>query len=151
MNSEKDSSPTKQSNLSDWATEEINNDMNYEVRFSKNNRSLTNKNKPRLAFGYGYDPNILKNGIKDFSFSHKLDNELKLYEFQPNISYRIFNILANILKYKCQGSELRKDKTIIKNKYFVTDRNPEEIIKELNDGIKSLFKNYDPIPKSEIK
>ena len=151
MNKEKDSSLTKQSNLSDWATEEINNDRNYKANFSKNNRGLTNQNKPRLAFGYGYDPNILKNGIKSFSFSHKLDSELKLYEFQPNISYRIFHVLANILKYKCQGSELRKNKTVIKNKYFVTYRNPEEIVKELNNGIKSLFKHYDPIPKSDIK
>ncbi|KKK57770.1 hypothetical protein LCGC14_3051120, partial [marine sediment metagenome] len=92
-----------------------------------------------------YDPNIIKKGIVKYTFSHNLENGLKLYEFEPKLSYRIFNILASILKYKCLGSELRDNNTYIKNKYFITDKNPEEVIKKLNFGINEIFKRFKPV------
>ncbi len=98
--------------------------------------------KPKLAFGYGYKPDILKEGINKYKFSHKLEDGLSLYEFEPKLSYRIFTTLARILNYKCIGSELRNNNTVIKNKYFITDQNPDFIVKELNIGIKKIFSNY---------
>ncbi len=105
---------------------------------------------PKLAFGYGYDPKVLKNGIKHVSFSHELEDGLRLYEFTPKISYRIFNELAKVLNYKCAGNELRKGTTTIKNNYFTTDQDPKTIVKKLNKAIKRLFELYDPLPKYDI-
>ena len=75
---------------------------------------------------------------------------MKLYNFEPKLSYRIFIVLGKILKYKCIGSELRKENTIIKSKYFITDKAPDQIINELNIGIKKLFELYEPISKYDI-
>lgn len=111
----------------------------------ENSIKIAEKIKPKLAFGFGYDPNLLKNGILKYSYSHDLEDGFKLFEFEPKLSYRIFNKLSKILNYKCTGSELRKGKTVIKSKYFVTDRDPEEIINSLNKGINQLFENYEPI------
>lgn len=109
------------------------------------------KEDPQLAFGYGYNPEILKEGITDFSFSHALEDGTKLYEISPKISYKIFPVLAKILNYKCIGNELRKGNTVIKNRYFTSDQEPEDIVHELNSGIQTLFQKYEPIPKYDIR
>ena len=107
--------------------------------------SNENKSKPKLAFGFGYDANLLKNGILKYSFSHDLGDGIKLFEFEPKLSYRIFNKLAKVIHYKCIGSELRNGKTVIKSKYFTTNRDPKEIIESINKGIHELFEKYDPV------
>ncbi len=137
--------PTKQSDLSKWIYDKRNSDENPKYDLFNNNSKRLRKDKPKLAFGYGYDPNILRKGITKFIYSHDLGNGLKLYEFEPKLSYRIFNILAQILRYKCIGSEIKKGNTTIKNKYFITDKHPEKIVSELNDAIKELFKNFNPL------
>ena len=55
-----------------------------------------------------------------------------------------------LLKYKCIGSEIKKGNTIIKNKYFITDGTPEQVVNELNKAINNIFKLYDPIPNTKI-
>ncbi len=147
MKIKKNNYSTKKSDLSNWIDLEK---IQYSEGINNTSTNLNNLNqdlKPKLAFGYGYNPEILRKGISKFSYSHSLNNELKLYEFEPKISYRIFNVLAKILKYKCVGSELKKNNTIIKNKYFITDEKPEQVIKELNMGIKEIFEIYEPIHK----
>ena len=107
-----------------------------------------NKNsiiKPKLAFGFGFDPMTMKDGITKYSFSHNLEGRLKLYEFEPRLSYRIFNVLAKILRYKCKESEIRHENTIIKNKYFITDQEPDIIISKLNKVISRIFDNFEPV------
>ena len=148
MNNKKEIIPTKQLGLSSWVkpTNEEKKDLFDKIKIKSKNINQ----KPKLAFGYGYDPKNLMQGIKKFSFSHSLDNGMKLYEFQPKISYRIFKILAKVMKYKCIGSELKKDSTIIKNHYFTTDQDPEQIIKEIDAGIRRLFEIYDPLPEYDI-
>ena len=150
MKLEKESNTTKQGNLSNWTSKEKENNNIKENIEEDNLIQLDQKSKPRLAFGYGYDPNILKNGIKKFYLSHSLKDGLKLYEFTPKLPYRLFHILANILKYKCIGSEIKKGNTIIKNKYFITDGTPEQVVNELNKAINNIFKLYDPIPNTKI-
>jgi len=150
MKFEKESNTTKQGDLSNWTYKEKENNNIKENIEANNFIKLNQKTKPRLAFGYGYDPNILKNGIRKFYLSHSLKDGLKLYEFTPKLPYRLFHILANILKYKCVGSEIKKGKTIIKNKYFITDGTPEQVINELNRAINTIFKLYDPIPNMKI-
>ncbi len=147
MDKRKESTPSKYLDLSKWIKQEGSNNTKSERKDS----DLKNESKnPKLAFGYGYDPETLKGGIMDFSFSHNLGNGLNLYEFKPKISYRIFNELAKVLHYKCAGNELRKGATTIKNNYFTTDQDPKTIIKQLNGGIKRLFELYDALPKYDI-
>lgn len=145
MTNEKRINPTKQVDLSTWIN--LKNDKYIENPDKSQNR-ITNDNeniKQKLSFGYGYNPEILKLGINKYKYSHSLENKLKLYEFEPKISYRIFKELANVMKYKCIGSELRKNDTIIKKDYFITDENPENILKDLNRAIHKLFELYDPV------
>jgi len=151
MKIERKSISTKQSDLSNWIFWNEKNTSNFNNTDPNNNGERLLKIKPKLAFGYGYNAEILNKGIQKYSFSHTLDNGLKLYEFEPKISYRIFHILASILQYKCLGSELRKNKTAIKNNYFITDKNPKQIVKEINSGLQKLFECYDPLPKYDIK
>lgn len=148
MEKKKDMSPTKQCDLTDWL-----NSKNGDINIKGKTKESKNKDssKPKLAFGYGYNPKILTNGIKEFKFSHEVDTDIKLYEFQPKLSYRIFNELGKVLKYNCFGNELRKDNTIIKNDYFITDIDPNDIIKMLNKGIKQLFETYEPSPFYDVK
>ncbi len=131
--------------LSKWLYKEDFADKNHILRNSDKNRLSKEKTKHKLAFGHGYNPQILRFGITSFSYSHMLEDGLKLYQFTPKLSYRIFNTLAGILKYKCVGSELRNKNTSIKSDHFVTDQPPEEIVDSLNSAIKKLFKEYDPI------
>ncbi len=146
MELEKRTNPTKQRGLYKWIFEkELKPPQNQETDLMPNS-DLTEGRKARLAFGFGYDPNMLKKGIVKYTFIHDVENGLKLYEFEPKLPYRIFNILAGILRYKCLGSELRDNKTSIKNKYFITDKNPEEVIKKLNFGIREIFKKFSPAP-----
>ncbi len=145
MELEKRVNPTKQRDLYSWIFDQKSKPPFDERTDHKTRSYLTENQKPRLAFGFGYDPNIIKKGIVKYTFSHNLENGLKLYEFEPKLSYRIFNILASILKYKCLGSELRDNNTYIKNKYFITDKNPEEVIKKLNFGINEIFKRFKPV------
>ncbi|HEC39115.1 hypothetical protein LCGC14_0874300 [marine sediment metagenome] len=145
MDSEKESNPTKQIDLLKWLPLMGNsqNDSKYKKR-----KNLINKNpiiKPKLAFGFGFDPMTLKNGIIKYSFSHNLEGRLKLYEFEPRLSYRIFNVLAKILRYKCEESEIRHENTIIKNKYFITDQKPDVIISKLNKAISKIFDDFEPV------
>ncbi len=145
MDSKKDSNPTKQIDLLKWLPP-TRNDLNDSK--NKKEKNIMNKKpiiKPKLAFGFGYDPMKLKNGITKYSFSHNLEGRLKLYEFEPRLSYRIFNVLAKILRYKCKESEIRHENTIIKNKYFITDQKPDIIISKLNKAISKLFDNYEPV------
>jgi len=151
MKKERSFIPAKQSDLSNWIYWNKKNASNFSNKDLNDNREIFLKIKPKLAFGYGYNPEILNKGIQKYSLSHTLDNGLKLYEFEPKISYRIFHILASILQYKCLGSELRKNKTAIKNNYFITDKNPKQIVKEINSGLQKLFECYDPLPKYDIK
>ena len=150
MNNKKEFMPTKQLDLSSWVNPNIK--PKKEVSDQINKKSITKNvnQKPKLAFGYGYNPENLKQGIKSFSFSHTLSNSIKLYEFQPKISYRIFKILAKIMNYNWIGSELRKNNTIIKNHYFTTDQKPEQIIKEIDFGIRKIFEIYDPLPEYNV-
>ena len=148
MSSENNDQPTKQSNLTKWLNEgykkrhtKIDTNGNVDINMGMND-------KPKLAFGFGYDPKTIKNGISNFNFSHSIDKNLKLYEFNPKLSYKIFNTLATILKYKCIGSELKNGNTTIKNNYFITDKEPEQIVREINRAIIEIFKNFDPIPKN---
>ncbi|MBD3197713.1 MAG: hypothetical protein GF317_21860 [Candidatus Lokiarchaeota archaeon] len=106
--------------------------------------------KPKLSFGYGYNPENLKEGLKDYKLSHELKQGIKLYTFSPKLSYRIFNELAKIIQFKFIGSELRKGNTIIKNKYFITAKDPKEIYDLINNGIRELFNKFEPIPKYDI-
>ena len=78
--------------------------------------------------------------MQSFNPSYDLEKGLKLYEFEPKLSYRIFSILTSILKYRRLGSELRHNNTSIKNKYFITNKNPEEVIRKLNFAINGIFK-----------
>jgi len=144
MTPEKDPTPTKQSNLYNWTNgvkpvPSIPTERSLDDQISK-----TQNKKPRLAFGFGFDSKTLKNGILRYSYSHELKDGIKLYEFEPKLSYRIFNVLAKILNYKCTESELRDKRTVIKNKYFLTDQDPEIIVQKLNKGIKLIFENYEP-------
>lgn len=150
MNNEKEFKPTKQLDLSSWVNPNIK--PKKEVSDQINKKSITKNvnQKPKLAFGYGYNPENLKQGIKSFSLSHTLSTGIKLYEFQPKISYRIFKFLAKIMNYNCIGSELRKNNTIIKNHYFTTDQKPEKIIKEIDFGIRKIFEIYDPLPEYNL-
>lgn len=144
---EKEVSPTKQRDLIDWIFEKKGMKYESQSKAQEKNLTLTKPRKPNLVFGFGYDPNLLKNGILKYSYSHDLEDGLRLYEFEPKLSYRIFNVLAKILKYKCTGSELRFNKTTIKNKYFITDENPEEVITRLNQAINEIFEKYEPLLK----
>ena len=148
MGSENNNQPTKQSNLTEWLIEGY-----IKKRIKKDTKVNVDINmgaevKPKLAFGFGYDPKTIKNGISNFTFSHSIDKNLKLYEFNPKLSYKIFNTLATIIKYKCIGSELRNGNTTIKNNYFITDKDPEQIVKEINRAITKIFKSFDPLPKN---
>ena len=148
MSSENKDKPTKQSNLAEWLNEghmkkDIRNDTKDTVY-----RDMGEGAKPKLAFGFGYDPKTIINGISNFNFSHSIDKNLKLYEFNPKLSYKIFKTLATILKYECIGSELKKGNTTIKNNYFITNEDPEQIVKEINRAITKIFEDFDPIPKN---
>ena len=144
---EKESNPTKQKDLLNWLHKNKDNIYNSENKnHTKSSIKIAN-DKPKLAFGFGYDPNTLKNGILKYSYSHDLEENLKLYEFEPKLPYRIFNVLARVLKYKCLESEIRHENTVIKNKYFITDKNPKTIINNLNKGITKIFKIYEPVFK----
>jgi hypothetical protein len=140
----------KQLDLRKWVKDGENiaeNNLSYEIdKGVKNKESF----KPKLAFGYGFDPETLKKGITKYTLSHSIDKNKRLYEFQPKISYRIFSALADIIHYKFVGSELRKGNTIIKNSYFITDQDPEKVVDLLNTGIFRLFEKYDPHAKYEI-
>jgi len=141
---------TKQLDLKKW----VNNKRPISDSGNSNKIDKVVKNlesiKPKLAFGYGFDPETLKKGITKYSFSHLIDKTNRLYEFQPKISYRIFSALAKIIQYQFVGSELRKGNTIIKNSYFITDEDPKKIVNELNNGIIKLFEKYDPHAKYDI-
>ena len=150
MNNKKDIEPTKQLDLSKWVIPRKKGESITREQINKRIKVKNINQKPKLAFGYGYNPENLKQGIKSFSFSHKLSNGIKLYEFQPKISYRIFKILAKIMNYNCIGSELRKNNTIIKNHYFTTDQKPEQIIKEIDFGIRKIFEIYDPLAEYDV-
>lgn len=145
MEPENKSKSTKQIELNKWLLEKKSVKTISQSQKQEDNIKIAERSKPKLAFGFGYDPSLLKNGIFKYSYSHDLEDGIKLFEFEPKLSYRVFNKLAKILNYKCTGSELRKGKTVIKSKYFVTDRDPEEIIHILNKGINELFENYEPI------
>lgn len=142
MNSEKNRNTTKQSDLSNWVAST---GSSKESEKKELKSDIIEAEKPKLAFGHGYNPRTLKNGIIKFSYSHSLENDLKLYEFEPKLSYKIFTTLAKILKYKCTGSELHHERTVIKNAYFVTNKDPRVIIGDLNNAISEIFKTYDPI------
>lgn len=147
MKKKKEDNTKKQLDLLYWlnlerSIKKTNLNKNLKKEIKKENNSM-----PKLAFGYGYNPEILKNGITKFALSHTLKNGLNLYEFEPKLPYRIFNELSKIMKYKYIGNELRKNNTHINSRYFTTDRNPKEIIKDLNFGIKRLFEIYEMLPK----
>ena len=150
MEQDKNDKSTKQVDLSDWVDNTMKKKSSNNKEILDNKKDNIVKTRPRLAFGYGYDPNILRHGINKFSYSHSIEDGLKLYNFKPKLSFRIFIVLAKILKYKCIGSELKKENTIIKNNYFITDKAPDQIINELNIGIKKLFELYEPISKYDI-
>ncbi|KKN54101.1 hypothetical protein LCGC14_0595950 [marine sediment metagenome] len=42
-------------------------------------------------------------------------------------------------------SEIRHENTIIKNKYFITDQEPDIIISKLNKAISKIFDNFEPV------
>jgi len=142
MVSKRNKNTIKQSDLSSWI-------IPTRSESISNRKELKNEKvqveKPKLAFGHGYNPNTIKNGISKFSFSHTIDKDLKLYEFEPKLSYKIFTTLAKILKYKCIGSELQNERTVIKNTYFITNKDPKVIINDLNNAISEIFKIYDPV------
>ena len=144
MTPEKKINPTKQRDLYEWIFEESKKESYNRNKVQDSDSTLVKSKKPKLAFGFGYDSNQLKKGVLKYSYSHDLENGLKLYEFEPKLSYRIFNVLANILRYKCLGSELRHNNTSIKNRYFITDENPEEVIEKLNYAINEIFEKYEP-------
>jgi len=86
--------------------------------------------KPKLAFGYDYDPNILKNGINKYVFSHKIKDGRKLYIFKPRISCKIFPILSKLMGYELyNGSILTQGSTEIKSGYFVAKETSEKLLK----------------------
>lgn len=147
MSDEKNYNKSKQKDLAGWINKEEK--TNILIKDEKNN----DKNQPssKLAFGYGYNPEWLKDGITKYNYSHNLKNGIKLYEFQPKLSYRIFNELSKVLKYECIGNELRKENTTIKNDHFTTDQNPEKIITQLNLAIKKIFEIYEPVPAYDIQ
>lgn len=118
----------------------------YIYKRKKNHNDNSEKNKkPKLAFGYGYDPKQLASGINNYEFSHDMDDGRKLYTFKPKLPYRIYPLLSKIIDYKLlYGSILKKATTEIQNNYFITDKDPEHIIKEINDGIKKIIDNYEP-------
>ena len=145
MEPEKKLNSTKQGDLYDWIFEKNSEEGCNISKIKISDSILTDNIKPKLAFGFGYDSNLLKKGILKYSYSHDLENGLKLYEFEPKLSYRIFNVLSSILRYKCLGSELRHNNTSIKNKYFITDEKPEEVINKLNDAINEIFERYEPV------
>lgn len=105
-----------------------------------------NVSKPKLAFGYGYNPNILKEGIKKFSFSHDLEHGYKLYTFKPSLSYKIFPILSEYMDYRIiNGCLLKNGKIKISYDYFITPHDPNEVINDLNRAIRKIFSNYEPL------
>lgn len=144
MDSERKLNPTKQKNLFNWIFERDTDNSQDQGKPNRPNTFLPDQVKPKLAFGFGYNPDLLKRGIIKYSYSHDLENGLKLYEFEPRLSYRIFTVLAKILKYRCVESELRDKNTVIKNKYFITDKNPKKIVEKINYAILEIFENYDP-------
>jgi len=83
MNNEKESKPTKQGDLFKWIQLKRNGLNEPKKKKEKNNAKKNLISKPKLAFGFGYDPMKLKNGIIKYSFSHNLEGRLKLYEFEP--------------------------------------------------------------------
>lgn len=102
--------------------------------------------KPKLAFGYGYNPNILKEGIKEYTFSHNLENGYKLYIFKPSLSYKIFPLLSEYMDYRIiNGCLLKNGKNKISNDYFITPHDPNKVIDDLNNAIREIFSNYEPI------
>lgn len=110
------------------------------------------KEKPRLAFGYGFDPETLREGIRSFEFSHKV-GEISLYTFSPELSFRIFPTLAeNMKEYTVSwgGLLLIKGKTEIGIHHFVTDRDPQDVVNDINEGLSKIFKKYEIIPKEDI-
>ncbi|MBD3216333.1 MAG: hypothetical protein GF311_27210, partial [Candidatus Lokiarchaeota archaeon] len=121
---DKNISNKKSDDISLWLREDLEIDADEEVHEESVIKNKTGKKKKELAFGYGYDPEILRSGIEDYKFSHEIKQGKKLYTFNPKLSYRIFNELAAIIRYKNIGSELRNGNTIIKNQYFITDKNP---------------------------
>ena len=138
---------TKQLDLQKWVNDKKSISMSGNSDKLDKDAKRLKSTKPKLAFGYGFDPETLKKGITNYSFSHMIDNKNRLYEFQPKISYRIFSALAKIIQYKFVGSELRKGNTVIKNSYFITDKDPTKIVNQLNKGIIKLFEKYDPNAK----
>ncbi len=142
MVSKRNKNTKKQSDLSNWI-------MPSRFNCISKRNELKNEEvqveKPKLAFGHGYNPHTILNGILKFSFSHIIEKDLKLYEFEPKLSYKIFTTLAKILKYKCTGLELQNERTVIKNTYFITNKDPKVIINELNSAISEIFKTYDPV------
>jgi len=104
------------------------------------------RKKPELAFGYGYNPDKLKSGIKQYEYSHTLEDGSKLYEFQPKLPYRIFKQLAKEIGYEVErGNVLKKGDIEIKNSDFITKGDPEEVIKNLNYAIKKMFQKYESV------
>jgi len=147
MSDEKKDITKKQKDLAEWIRKQEK--TNIIIKDKKDNNKKQESSK--LAFGYGYNPDWLKDGIRKYNYSHKLKNGIKLYEFQPKLSYRIFNELSKVLKYECIGNELRKENTTIKNDHFTTDQNPEKIIAQLNIAIKKLFEMYEPVPAFDVQ
>ena len=108
--------------------------------------TIMNVSKPKLAFGYGYNPNILKEGIKKYSFSHNLENGYKLYTFKPSLSYKIFPLLSEYMDYRIiNGCLLKNGKIKISNDYFITPNDPTEVIYDLNRAIRKIFSDYEPL------
>lgn len=119
--------------------------------FDKSQQRLTekpskSKEKPKLAFGFGYDPEQLREGITEVKYSHTLEDGTKLYTFKPKLPYRIFKQLAEEIGYETKGNILIKGNTEIKNHDFVTDKDHKLIQKELNHAIEQIYKKYEPVP-----
>jgi hypothetical protein len=105
--------------------------------------------KPKLAFGYGYDPEDLKKNKISYEYSHTLKDGRKLYLITPELPYRVFHILGKIMGYESTGNELKKGETSIKNDHIVTKEDPKKIVANLNNAISELFEQYDDLPKYE--
>lgn len=76
--------------------------------------------------------------------SHELEEGSIVYLYEPKISYKVRFLLSLVLKgYEKEFISIHKDNTKIEDHYFITKERPEDIVKEINSGLKMLLDKND--------
>ena len=92
------------------------------------------KDKPVTAFGYGYDPKKLKNGVRltNCFANPDIGKKVIVCEFEPHLSARNLNVLGELMEYdtsKWGYGRITKENTEIQfSGFFSTDKDAKDVI-----------------------